>query len=119
MIGGVSLILHANSTDYVPLLRSNFLDEGFAIRLLYDHLEVGSFISIAPGFHSWIGMQVMENRVPHGMIPSPFKPPCTDHPTLNAIDLESNKYRCNMAYDSGDGSDTYWLIYQLATNIER
>ncbi len=92
MNGGLSLILHSNTTDYLSTLGNNFVDEGFAIRLLYDHFETGSFISIAPGFHSWIGMQVMEKTVSHGMIPSVFNPPCTDNPYLTILDNKCIQY---------------------------
>ncbi len=86
LMGGITLVLNANTSDYLPFLEKNFMDAGFAIRLLYRHLETGSFLSVSPGIHSWIGIQARENRVSKGkFLPSPFSPPCAQDPVLNVL----------------------------------
>ncbi len=77
------MLLYVNVQDYFPFLEHNFLDEGFAIGLVYKHWEQGKFISISPGIHTWIGMQIHETKLSRNSVfRSPFQPPCTAQPKL-------------------------------------
>ncbi len=50
------LLLHAGSQHYSTRIEEALLDQGLVIKVSYDD-QPSSWISLTPGFHTWIGMK--------------------------------------------------------------
>ena len=51
------MFLDTLADQYMPFAFNNYLDFGFIVRISYALRQVGSRITVSPGFHTWIGMQ--------------------------------------------------------------
>ncbi len=83
------MILDARLADYPPLAEHNFFDAGFAIKLIYDTYDPsGGFTTVAPGFHTWIGIKMSRTSLERerGFPPvTLFKAPCARYPNLTVL----------------------------------
>uniref|UniRef100_A0A914VRD1 Uncharacterized protein n=1 Tax=Plectus sambesii TaxID=2011161 RepID=A0A914VRD1_9BILA len=87
--GGLTLMLNAQTDDYIPLIGNNYLGEGLMLQVSYSGEEMGQWIRLTPGMRTSVAMQIKEQsiRKEEKSMLNPFAyfvsdPHCAENPKL-------------------------------------
>uniref|UniRef100_A0A914WL34 VWFD domain-containing protein n=1 Tax=Plectus sambesii TaxID=2011161 RepID=A0A914WL34_9BILA len=87
--GGMTMVLNAQTDDYIPLVENNHLGQGLMLQVAYGGEEMGQWTTLTPGMRTSVAMQIKNNtvRFEEKSMLNPFAyfdsdPQCFENPKL-------------------------------------
>jgi hypothetical protein len=86
----VSILLNAQLDDYVPVYENNFVGEGFTLQIVdpAGKYDIGNWINIPVGYHSWIGMRQTKKIIVTDDMWKFVQLPCKDRGVMKYLNGE-------------------------------